>query len=288
MEEEKKIKKAKEISTSEDFADKLIEEGYITESERGEIEATINIVTQNMSKQEKANTIRILAKKIDAPNSNLISQNRLNYASFEKVVQELSKDVEKARKEREIKNQTEQEENTPKNISEEEKRKQEIEEKIKKNETFISDFFKDFLGLENEDITDEEKRDMAEKVYIAEELDDRAKKYQEMGETAEDALAHAMKDLGLSKRDLEDLDMKLAFTQVVGKKCMKLKREGHTEEEIGKIVFAEDSVSVRIVKSECAATGLRESFDAVRKISLDLYKKIEKEELMTFKVKLKM
>ena len=63
MEEEKKIKKAKEISTSEDFADKLIEEGYITESERGEIEATINIVTQNMSKQEKANTIRILAKK---------------------------------------------------------------------------------------------------------------------------------------------------------------------------------------------------------------------------------
>ena len=142
----KKIKKAKEISTSEALVDKLIEDGYVTEAERGSINATLNEVTENMSGAEKSKLIRSLADKIDAPGSDLISNNRLNYQSFAVAVAELAKEIEITREE--IAAQEEQIANaTIENAEENTTNNGLTEEKMEELKNDIHSVYSDFFGL---------------------------------------------------------------------------------------------------------------------------------------------
>ena len=261
--EKKKIKKAKEISTSEALVDKLIEDGYVTEAERGSINATLNEVTENMSGAEKSKLIRSLADKIDAPGSDLISNNRLNYQSFAVAVAELAKEIEITREE--IAAQEEQIANaTIENAEENTTNNGLTEEKMEELKNDIHSVYSDFFGLNDIQIPEDVLEEMAKNVFRIEQLDKLYAKYRAEGKSKEDAKKLAMQDLHMTEEELQSDGMKVAQQQVVTKKAQEIhERNGGSKSDSILEVLDQDCLSSESVKKEYGHLG-KEIFDALK------------------------
>lgn len=72
--------------TIEGFVERLLKENHIKSNETVTVENTLNKATDGMTPEERAAVIRSLNEKLDAPSSDLITPQGLNFASFESEV----------------------------------------------------------------------------------------------------------------------------------------------------------------------------------------------------------
>ncbi len=217
------------------LVEKLYDEKYIEDKEKDSIKAILEQSTSGMEKDDITLLIAKLNAKIDARSSDLITQNRLNYASFDDAIKTSTREIKKEKAERE-KSQAQStvdplQEN--KNIEKTPQEKAEIErqERIAANRRYIDDLLDRLPGGSNLGFTDEEKDKIAEAEERWNEYDKYYNSYLKEGDSNEVASQKAKKQAKISNEQLNSGADNAAIAIKLNKIAESVERGSLPEEE---------------------------------------------------------
>lgn len=238
--------------TIEGFVDKLIEDNHIGALEIGDVQKTLERATDQMTSEEKVNFIKVLSNRVDAPASNLITPNGLNYAVFESAVKEVSKSIETKRIDKEKQsNKNNNEENLIQQMTAAEREKKEWEEKILENKKALDDTLESWFGNNKPVILDEDKDIIAENMAKIEEFEKKTKEYLNKGMKEEDAIKKAKEDCGITEEMWESAEMGFAMYSYVLNDAEKIRKETDcTQEEALNKRLQDGSVMSKMMGNE--------------------------------------
>ncbi len=236
MKEEKNLRKTYKLkeATVGGLVDKLIGGNYISLNEADEVRKALAKATENMNDLEVAYVINTLNKRIDAPNSELITSAGFNYSGFENALKETSNKVKEMKLEK-LARENKELEGATTNSSNDKKEKELSEaEKIEidKNKEAIDGIIEGVFGLKDYKLDNETKDEMAKCMMEIRKFQELVDKLMEEGLSEEKAEAKAYTLMNIPK-DYFDSDImkaaKIAVLTVDIEKDAKEKNESFEE-----------------------------------------------------------
>lgn len=197
-------------ATIDELVDNLIKEKHLDGKEADEITETLELASKYIEPSRLSGFVKSVREKIDAPTSEIFTQNGLNLNELKNVadvvatvvIKEQEKELEINKKNLESEYTQDIIDNT--NKDDEKSTEEQLQERIEEYKDDLNDFYKDFLGINPEDIPEDEKEEEARELANIEEYANLFDEYCEMGYPPEEAKAMACKKLNYSRTEADE------------------------------------------------------------------------------------
>lgn len=242
-------------TTIDELVDNLIKEKHLDGKESDEITETLELASKHIEPTRVSEFVKSIREKIDAPTSEIFTQNGLNLNELKNaaevianiVIEEQEKDAEKNKKNYESEYTQNDADNS--NIDNEKTAEEQLKEKIEAYKSDLDDFYRDILGIDPENIPEEEKEEEAKETAEIEIYADLVDKYCRLGYSIEEAKAMACKELDYSQTESDDNKRDIALSRLASIKAQKRVEESNGE------VSLEEALKEEILNSPAKASA---------------------------------
>lgn len=150
--------------TIEGLIEKLLSDNYIKPDEAESVQSMLQSATSGMTTEEISTLISSLNDKVEAPSSELLTQDGLNLSVFESAINETTKVIIR---EKNIREQSQAKVEDPlEKILQKEQEEREHQEQIEKTKEFLANLSQEFSEVEfNFKLTDEETDEYASMIH---------------------------------------------------------------------------------------------------------------------------
>lgn len=280
MKEEKNLRKTYKLkeATVGGLVDKLIGGNYISLNEADEVRKALAKATENMNDLEVAYVINTLNKRIDAPNSELITSAGFNYSGFENALKETSNKVKEKKLEK-LARENKELEGATTNSSNDKKEKELSEaEKIEidKNKESIDRVFNDFFEMKNFKLDKETEYEIAKGMMEQRKYQAIVKELISNGMPKEEAHREACKTLHVPENYFESPIMNASNVMLLAKESQEFAEEKNiSKEEAIKILCEQDPDRAKKIFGSSYEEIKQGSVNAIYKMQEYLFQNLE-------------
>ncbi len=226
-------------ATIDELVDNLIKEKHLDGKEADEITEALELASKYIETSRLSGFVKSVREKIDAPASEIFTQNGLNINELKNAAEVIANVVIKEQVKDSEKNQnnnvSEYTQDAVDNTNKDDKNLVvEFEDKVKEYKSDLDDFYKGFLGMNPEDIPEDEKEEEAKELAEIEVYSNLVDKYCEAGYSLEESKDIACKELNYSRTDAEEYKRETSLIKLTIVKAQKKVKESE-----GQISFEE-------------------------------------------------
>lgn len=175
--------------TIDELVDNLIKEKHLSGKDADEIAETLETASKYIEPSRLSGFVKSIREKIDAPTSEVFSQNGLNINELKNVAEIVAKVVIKEQveySEKRKRESFENQENYAEVNDEKNDEKKQFEERVTEYKNNLNTIYVDLLGLDSEDIPEEFREEIAREIARREKYNKELKEIVDSGKSAEE------------------------------------------------------------------------------------------------------